>query len=231
MNRLLLTMVLIAADRCIDLNDHGRSPGAAIPVRGGSRFGHGGHRRQGLRPRLHLEDSGRARPVAHDRRLLHQRRPGWGTARRWWGPGAQALGFTPGQMVEQPPYECSPVSCFRRSSGAQDKRTEHQQARSRMVLPQTLDPHRTADLVRGERPAAVTARIRPRVHNSRNASITEAEEPKVQSGRSVSRCPLGKWRGATTWQSRRSSAATSRRSSHSARATTQASTTCRRSEA
>ena len=38
MNRLLLTMVPIAADRCIDLNDHGRSRGAAIPVRGGSRL-------------------------------------------------------------------------------------------------------------------------------------------------------------------------------------------------
>ena len=38
MNRLLLTMVPIAADHCIDLNDHGRSRGAAIPGSGGSRL-------------------------------------------------------------------------------------------------------------------------------------------------------------------------------------------------
>ena len=24
---------------------------------------------------------------------------------RWWGPGAQALGFTPGQQVEREPYD------------------------------------------------------------------------------------------------------------------------------
>jgi hypothetical protein len=24
---------------------------------------------------------------------------------RWWGPGAQALGFTPGQIVQRKPYD------------------------------------------------------------------------------------------------------------------------------
>lgn len=50
------------------------------------------------------------------------------------------------------------------------------------------------------------------------------------SGSSLSRCPLGRWRGATTWKSRRSRAATSCRSSRSARAITQASTAWSRSD-
>ena len=39
------------------------------------------------------------------RRLLHQRRPGRGAARPLVGPGAQALGFTAGQVVEREPYD------------------------------------------------------------------------------------------------------------------------------
>ena len=27
---------------------------------------------------------------------------------RWWGPGAQALGFTDGQLVERKPYNAGP---------------------------------------------------------------------------------------------------------------------------
>ena len=50
------------------------------------------------------------------------------------------------------------------------------------------------------------------------------------SGSSLSRCPLGRWRGATTWKSRRSRAATSCKSSRSASAITQASTTWSRSD-
>jgi len=50
------------------------------------------------------------------------------------------------------------------------------------------------------------------------------------SGSSLSRSPLGWWRGATTWKSRRSRAATSCRSNRSASAITQASTTWSRSD-
>lgn len=54
--------------------------------------------------------------------------------------------------------------------------------------------------------------------------------PYQLSGSSFSRSPLARWRGATTWKSRRPRAAISRRSSRSASATRQASTACRRSE-
>ena len=55
-------MVRGLADRCIHVNDHGRSRGLAIPVRGGSRIGRGRHRCQGLRPRLHCMRFGGREP-------------------------------------------------------------------------------------------------------------------------------------------------------------------------
>ena len=77
----VVTMTFSRADRCIDRNDHGRLRGRVIPVERRQPFGRGRYCREGLRPRLHLEDPGPGQRRAHDWRLLHQRRPGRRTAR------------------------------------------------------------------------------------------------------------------------------------------------------
>ena len=75
---------------------------------------------------------------------------------RWWGPGAQALGFTPGQLVERQPYE----AVYRQI----DPRTGAKLGRARGRYPTFADhlarlmaaePHTTAErLIELEREAA-----------------------------------------------------------------------------
>ena len=79
---------------------------------------------------------------------------------RWWGPGAQALGFTPGQMVERQPYE----AVYRQI----DPRTEAKLGRARGRYPTFADhlarlmaaePHAIAErLIELEREAARATR-------------------------------------------------------------------------
>src|SRR5579864_4163506 len=79
---------------------------------------------------------------------------------RWWGPGAQALGFTPGQVVERAPYD----AVYRQT----DPRTGARLGRPRGRYPtfadhlsrlQAAEPHATAErLIELEREAARAAR-------------------------------------------------------------------------
>jgi hypothetical protein len=75
---------------------------------------------------------------------------------RWWGPGAQALGFTPGQIVQRKPYD----AVYRQT----DPRTGARLGRPRGRYPtfadhlarmQAAEPHATAErLIELEREAA-----------------------------------------------------------------------------
>jgi len=67
--------------------------------------GRGRHRRQGIRPRLHLERPRAGQRRAHHRWLYINAAQTGEPPGRWWGPGAQALGFTCRQVVERKPYD------------------------------------------------------------------------------------------------------------------------------
>jgi TrwC relaxase len=79
---------------------------------------------------------------------------------RWWGPGAQALGFTPGQTVQRRPYDAvyqqrDPVTGERlgRARGSYLKFTDH------LARLRAAEPHATAErLIELEREAAKAAR-------------------------------------------------------------------------
>ena len=79
---------------------------------------------------------------------------------RWWGPGAQALGLTPGQTVDRQPYD----AVYRQT----DPRTGARLGRARGRYPtfadhlarlQAAEPHATAErLIELEREAAQATR-------------------------------------------------------------------------
>ena len=79
---------------------------------------------------------------------------------RWWGPGAQALGFAAGQVVEREPYDAvyqqrDPVTGERlgRARGGYPKFTDH------LARLQAAEPHATAErVIELEREAAKAAR-------------------------------------------------------------------------
>ena len=178
MNRLLLTMVPIAADRCIHVNDHGRSRGSAIPVREGSRlavvvtvakgYDLGYIWKTQAQPGPSHTTSGYYINAAQDGEP-----PG-----RWWGPGAQALGFTPGQMVERQPYD----SVYQQI----DPRTGAKLGRARGRYPTFADhlarlmaaePHATAErLIELEREAAQATR-QPAVYIDVTVSFSKSGPP------------------------------------------------------
>ena len=123
-------------------------------------FGRGRHRRQGLRPRLHLENP---RPSTAEHATggyyINAAQAGEPPG-RWWGPGAQALGLTPGQIVERQPYD----AVYRQT----DPRTGAKLGRPRGRYPTFADhlarlkaaePHATAErLIELEREAAQATR-------------------------------------------------------------------------
>ena len=79
---------------------------------------------------------------------------------RWWGPGAQALGFATGQVVEREPYDSvyqqlDPRTGEKlgRSRGSYTKFTDH------LERLQVAEPHATAErLIELEREAAKATR-------------------------------------------------------------------------
>ena len=82
---------------------------------------------------------------------------------RWWGPGAEALGFETGQVVEREPYEkvyrqTHPVTGERmgRSPGNYDQFADI------LINLKAAEPHATAErLIELEREAASRARTAP----------------------------------------------------------------------
>jgi hypothetical protein len=79
---------------------------------------------------------------------------------RWWGPGAQVLGFTPGQVVEREPYDAvyqqrDPRTGEKlgRGRGSYLRFTDH------LARLQAAEPHATAErLIELEREAAKATR-------------------------------------------------------------------------
>jgi TrwC relaxase len=94
---------------------------------------------------------------------------------RWWGPGAQALGFTPGQIVQRGPYEAVYQQI--------DPRTGGKLGRSRGRYPTFADhlarlraagPHATAErLIELEREAAQATR-QPVVYTDVTVSFSKS---------------------------------------------------------
>src|SRR5690348_10675419 len=158
MNRLLPTMVHIAADRCIHRNDHGQPCGYATPE-GGSRIGVVVTVAKGYdlgyiwKTQDHA--AGRTTGGYYINAAQAGEPPG-----RWWGPGAQALGLTLGQAVERAPYD----AVYRQI----DPRTGARLGRPRGRYPTFADhlarlmaaePHATADrVIELERQAARATR-------------------------------------------------------------------------
>ena len=94
---------------------------------------------------------------------------------RWWGPGAQALGFTPGQIVQRKPYEAVYQQI--------DPRTGVRLGRARGRYPtfadhlarlQAAEPHATAErLIELEREAAQATR-QPAVYTDVTVSFSKS---------------------------------------------------------
>ena len=94
---------------------------------------------------------------------------------RWWGPGAQALGFTPGQIVQRAPYEAVYQQI--------DPRTGARLGRARGRYPtfadhlarlQAAEPHATAErLIELEREAAQATR-QPAVYTDVTVSFSKS---------------------------------------------------------
>src|SRR5579859_5555640 len=100
MKRLSLTMVHSRADRCIDLNDHGQLRGDGDPVGGGSRLAVVVTVAKGYDLayiwKTQGEAAGRTAGGYYINAAQNGEPPGL-----WWGSGAQALGFTAGQIVQR----------------------------------------------------------------------------------------------------------------------------------
>jgi hypothetical protein len=140
----------------------------------------------------------------HDRRYYIIAAQAGEPSGRWWGPGAQAFGFTPGQTVERQPYE----AVYRQI----DPRTGAKLGRARGRYPTFADhlsrlmaaePHATAERLIGlEREAAQATRqpavcINVTVSFSKSisvlhASIRENERRARQARAGILRsCPRG----------------------------------------
>jgi hypothetical protein len=123
---------------------------------------------------------------------------------RWWGPGAQALGLTPGQTVQRAPYD----AVYRQT----DPRTGARLGRSRGRYPtfadhlgrlQAAEPHATAErLIELEREAAQATRQPAAYYDVSvsfsksisvlHASLREERAPRPPCRRPGGRCVLGR---------------------------------------
>jgi hypothetical protein len=104
MNRRSLTLIHIAADRCIDLNDHGQSRGPRVLVGGGSGLAVVVTVAKGYDLGYVWKTQGEAAGRATGGYYINAAQAGEPPG-RWWGSGAQALGLTPGQIVQREPYD------------------------------------------------------------------------------------------------------------------------------
>jgi conjugative relaxase-like TrwC/TraI family protein len=165
MNCLLLTMVHIAADRCIDPDDHGRSRGAAIPGgKGGNRLavvvtvakGYDlGYIWQTQTQTQAQPGAGRATGGYYLNAALAGEPPG-----QWWGPGAQALGLNPGQIVQRKPYEAVYQQIDPRTGGKLGRaRGCYATFADHLARLRAAEPHATAErLIELERQATQATR-------------------------------------------------------------------------
>ena len=124
---------------------------------------------------------------------------------RWWGPGAQALGFTPGQVVDRMPYD----AVYRQI----DPRSRDQLGRPRGRYPtfaehlarlKAAEPHATAErVIELEREAAQATR-QPAAYTDATVSFSKSISVLHASiGENGRRCRLaGDQRAAAYWAER-----------------------------
>ena len=94
---------------------------------------------------------------------------------RWWGPGAQALGLTPGQIVQREPYEAVYQQIDPRT-GARLGRARGRYATfaDHLARLQAAEPHATAErLIELEREAAQATR-QPAVYTDMTVSFSKS---------------------------------------------------------
>jgi conjugative relaxase-like TrwC/TraI family protein len=79
---------------------------------------------------------------------------------RWWGPGAQALGFSPGQVVERQPYDAVYRQVDPRTGGTLGRaRGRYATCAEHLARLRAAEPHATAErLIELERQAAQATR-------------------------------------------------------------------------
>src|SRR5579863_839034 len=173
MKRLLLTMVHSRADRCIDLNDHGRSRGPRS-VGGGSRLAVVVTVAEGYDLGYVWKTQGEAAGRAMSGYYLNAAQAGEPRG-RWWGPGDSAFGLTPGQVVQRGPYEAvyqqvDPRTGVRlgRARGRYATFADH------LARLRAAEPHATAErLIALEREAAQATR-QPAVYTDVTVSFSKS---------------------------------------------------------
>src|SRR3954471_5067995 len=94
-----------AADHCIDLNDHGQLCGSATRRRGGSRLAVVVTVAKGYDLDYIWKTQSQPRAAQLTGGYYINAAQAGEPPGRWWGPGAKALGLTPGQTVERKPYD------------------------------------------------------------------------------------------------------------------------------
>ncbi len=150
------------ADRCIHRNDHGQPRGRITPARKqAALLPRSRDHRQGIRPRLHLENP-RPRRRPRSRRVLPQRRPGRGTARPLVGsrspgprprprPGRQTCAVRRGVPADRPAHRSQAPTALR---PLPDLRRPPGPAHGRRAARHRRTAHRTRTRSRPGHPAA-----------------------------------------------------------------------------
>jgi TrwC relaxase/AAA domain len=152
------TMIYSRADRCIDLNDHGQFRGrvtgrrqlvaVVVTVAKGYDLGY-------IWKSQGQADAERIVGGYYINAAQAGEPPG-----QWWGPGAQALGFTSGQLVERKPYDAVYQQIDPRT-GAKLGRSRGRYAKfdDHLARLKATEPHATAErLIELEREAAQATR-------------------------------------------------------------------------
>ena len=123
---------------------------------------------------------------------------------RWWGPGAQALGLTPGQTVDRKPYD----AVYRQTDPSTGARLGRARGRyptfaDHLARLQAAEPHATAErLIELEREAARATRQPAAYYDVTvsfsksisvlHASLRENERRARMGGDQRGRCVLGR---------------------------------------
>jgi hypothetical protein len=166
-------MIHSRADRCIDLNDHGQFGGrvtgrrqlVAVVVTVAKGFDLG----------YIWKSQGQVDAERNTGGYYINAAQAGEPAGRWWGPGAQALGFTDGQLVERQPYDTVYQQLDPRT-GAKLGRPRGRYAKfaDHLARLKAAEPHATAErLIELEREAAQATR-QPAVYTDVTVSFSKS---------------------------------------------------------
>jgi TrwC relaxase len=168
-------MVQSSPDRCIDLNDHGQSCGDMSLVGGGSRLAVVVTVAKGYDLGYIWKTQGE---VAAERAMggyyINAAQAGEPPG-RWWGPGAQALGLTSGQVVQHASYEAVYEQIDPRSGARLGRaRGRYPTFADHLARLRAAEPHATAErLIELEREAAQATR-QPAVYTDVTVSFSKS---------------------------------------------------------